>query len=359
MSENEELQECQRLLDNLTDAVFLFDQQFALRYVNNAGELLLGGSARHFVGSSLDKFLTCDEIDVEAILSRTIDSGSAFAQRALLIELAGITMTVNFFVTPLLDGLRCNSILVEMQQVDRHLRIYHEEQLVAQQTASRLLLRGLAHEVKNPLGGIRGAAQLLDQELAGQFSEYTQVIIDESDRLQSLLDRMLGPNKLPIKRVVNIHKVLERVRQVVISDVSGKVRVVRDYDPSIPDLVADQDQIIQAVLNVVKNAAEAVGERGTITLKTRIHRQVTIANQRNRLAVRVDVVDDGPGVSTDLVSKIFYPLVTDRADGTGLGLSIAQSLINEHNGVIECSSEPGNTVFSIYLPLRNGNDSFL
>jgi len=356
MGEKTEVFNPQHLLDNLTDAVFLFDNRFYLQYVNNAGELLLGGSTRHFVGSIVSDFLQCTGIEIEEILARTVETGVTFAQRSLLIELDGVTMTVNFFVTPLLDGEKCTSILIEMQKVDRHLRISKEEQMLAQQTTARLLLRGLAHEVKNPLGGIRGAAQLLDQELEGKFNEYTQIIIDESDRLQSLMDRMLGPNKLPVRKTINVHKVLERVRQLVMAEVPENVKLNRDYDPSIPDIYADQDQLIQAILNVVRNATQAVGSIGAITLRTRIHRQVTIARQRNNLAIRIDVIDSGSGIADEIIEKIFYPLVTGRADGTGLGLSIAQSLVNQHDGLIECVSEPGNTVFSIYLPLRNGNE---
>jgi two-component system nitrogen regulation sensor histidine kinase GlnL len=250
-----------------------------------------------------------------------------------------------------------SEILVEFQQVDNHLRISKEEQLVTQQNTARLLVRGLAHEIKNPLGGLRGAAQLLDLELHDpELKEYTQIIIDESDRLQGLLDKMLGPNKLPNKKSLNIHEVLERVRQLVQAESSGSLLIKSDYDPSIPDIYADKDQLIQAILNIARNAVQALNGKGNIIFKTRIHRQMNIGRKRYKLAVKCDIIDNGPGVDPAMMSQIFYPMITGRAEGTGLGLSIAQALINQHSGLIECNSEPGKTVFSISLPMETGNE---
>ena len=230
---------------------------------------------------------------------------------------------------------------------------------MAQHQAARAVVRGLAHEIKNPLGGLRGAAQLLERELSDEsLKEYTRVIIGEADRLRNLVNRMLGPNTLPQKALINIHHVLERVRSVVLADTpvgalnaAPGVRIIRDYDPSIPDFQADRDQLIQAVLNIVRNAVQAVGDTGDITLRTRIQRQATISQQRYKLAVRIDIVDNGPGIPTDMLENIFYPLVTGRPEGTGLGLSIAQSLINQHQGLIECTSRSGQTIFTLLLPL--------
>jgi two-component system nitrogen regulation sensor histidine kinase GlnL len=220
-----------------------------------------------------------------------------------------------------------------------------------------LLVRGLAHEIKNPLGGLRGAAQLLDLELHDpELKEYTQIIIDESDRLQGLLDKMLGPNKLPNKKSLNIHEVLERVRQLVQAESSGSLLIKSDYDPSIPDIYADKDQLIQAILNIARNAVQALNGKGNIIFKTRIHRQMNIGRKRYKLAVKCDIIDNGPGVDPAMMSQIFYPMITGRAEGTGLGLSIAQALINQHSGLIECNSEPGKTVFSISLPMETGNE---
>jgi two-component system, NtrC family, nitrogen regulation sensor histidine kinase GlnL len=348
--------EYRQILDSLTDAVFLFNGRMRLTYVNYSGEQLLGGSSRHFLDMSITDVFKCPEIDIESDFWRCMDSGVSFAQRDIVVEFNDTPITVNIFFTPLFERHECTSLLVEIHQIDRHLRISREEQQLSQQHASRLLLRGLAHEVKNPLGGIRGAAQLLDQELNGKYDEYTRVIIDESDRLQELLDRIVGPNKPPRKSRTNIHKILERVRQLVQAEVPKGVTIDRDYDPSIPDLNCDPDQLIQALLNIVRNAAQAVGNQGEIMLRTRIYRHMTIGARRHKLTVKIDIVDSGPGIPKDIIGQIFYPLVTGRAEGTGLGLSIAQSLVNQHGGLIECTSSPGNTVFSIFLPLGNGNE---
>lgn len=264
------------------------------------------------------------------------------------------SVTVNLSATPLQqDDGGFNEILIELQPVDRHLRITKEEQLLAQQNTSRMLVRGLAHEIKNPLGGLRGAAQLLDLELQDpELKEYTKIIIAESDRLQDLMDKMLGPNKPAHKSNLNIHEVLERVRQLVAVEANSHIELHSDYDPSIPELMADKNQLIQALLNIVRNAVQALGDHGRITLKTRIKRHMTIGRKRHKLAIQIDIIDNGPGIAPELMERIFYPMITGRAEGTGLGLSIAQSLINQHNGLIECESEPGHTVFSIYLPIN-------
>ena len=243
--------------------------------------------------------------------------------------------------------------MLELQAVDNHLRLYKEENLLSQQNTVRLLVRGLAHEIKNPLGGLRGAAQLLDMELQdAELKEYTKIIIAESDRLQGLMDKMLGPNKLPNKKALNIHEVIERVRQLVRAEASGTLFIKCDYDPSIPDLHGDKDQLIQALLNIVRNAVQAMNNNGNIVLKTRIVRNVTIGRKLYKLAIKCDIIDNGPGIDSEMMNQIFYPMITGRADGTGLGLSIAQNLINQHNGLIKCHSDPGNTVFSIFLPLE-------
>ncbi|MCB1725943.1 MAG: PAS domain-containing sensor histidine kinase, partial [Gammaproteobacteria bacterium] len=209
-----------------------------------------------------------------------------------------------------------------------------------------------AHEIKNPLGGLRGAAQLLESELdSAELQEYTHIIIQEADRLQELVNRMLGPNRRPSFEPVNIHHVLERVRTLVLAETAERMTIIRDYDPSIPELIGDHDQLIQAMLNVVRNAARALGESGTVTLRTRIQRQLTIGNERYRLAAKIDIIDDGPGIPPEIADTLFLPMVTAGTGGMGLGLSIAQSLINQHRGLIECNSRQGETVFTIFLPV--------
>jgi len=347
----------QRILDHLTDAVLVFDPAYRLVYINVAGEMLFAVSARQVLGTGAKELFFLYDQNIERDLKRTLQQGESLTKRNLSLGLPSQAITVNFTITPMLEQDKPVAALVQIEQVDRHLRISMEEQLLAQQNAARMLLRGLAHEIKNPLGGLRGAAQLLDRELVEEeMREYTKIIMEESDRLQSLVDRMLEPNKPPRKSRLNIHRVLERVRQLVQVEAPPSVVIERDYDPSLPLVNGDSDQLIQAILNIVRNAAQAVGQKGHILIRTRIHRQVTIGHRRNPMAVKIDIIDDGPGIKPELLGQIFYPMVTGRADGTGLGLSIAQSLINQHGGLVECSSSPGNTVFSIFLPLEKDHE---
>jgi two-component system nitrogen regulation sensor histidine kinase GlnL len=347
----------QRILDHLTDAVLLFDPSCRLIYINMAGEMLFAVSARQVLGMRAKEIFFLYDKTIEKDLQHCLHDGESLIKHNLALDAPSQPITVNLTISPMLEQDRPVAALVQIEQVDRHLRISMKEQLLAQQNAARMLLRGLAHEIKNPLGGLRGAAQLLERELVdGELREYTQIIMEESDRLQLLVDRMLAPNKPPRKSRLNIHRVLERVRQLVQVEAPSGVVIERDYDPSIPLVNGDSDQLIQAILNIVRNAAQAVGQKGRILIRTRIHRQVTIGPKRNRIAVKVDIIDDGPGIPPDLLGQIFYPMVTGRADGTGLGLSIAQSLINQHGGLVECASTPGNTTFSIFLPLEKDHE---
>jgi two-component system nitrogen regulation sensor histidine kinase GlnL len=348
-----------RILDNLSAAVLLFDHDLRLRYINPAGEMLLAVSSRHLLNQPAADLVHCPGGQIARDLRSALESGQPFAEREVVMPRPdGVQITVDCTITPLIEPGRQAEVLVELQQVDRQLRISREEQLIMQGQAVREIVRGLAHEIKNPLGGLRGAAQLLERELPDDsLYEYTHIIIDEADRLQSLLNRMLGPNKLPQRSEVNIHNVLERVRNLVAAEVGGEVRFRVDYDPSIPPLQqADSDQLIQAFLNIMRNAARAVGVRGSITLRTRVLRQFTIGMQRHALVLRADVEDNGPGIPSELQPSIFYPMVSAAEGGSGLGLSIAQTLVNQHQGLIECSSKPGQTVFSVLLPLERGDD---
>ena len=343
-----------KILDHLNAAILLFDQQLVLKYINTAGEILFAESARHLIGHSVDSLFNSSPA-LLAHLRQSLKTLEPIVGRELSLDRLNHSLTVNCSVTPLQENNQFTEVLMELQQVDRHLWITKEEQLSSQHQISRMLIRGLAHEIKNPLGGLRGAAQLLDLELSDpELKEYTQIIIAEADRLKDLMDKMLGPNKLPQKAELNIHQVLERVRQVVTAEASGNVCVVCDYDPSIPDFLADKNQLIQALLNIVRNAIQAIEQRedGRVLIKTRIHRQMTIGRKRYKLLIRTDISDNGCGIKEEMIGQIFYPMITGRAEGTGLGLSIAQALINQHNGLIECSSTSGNTVFSIYLPLE-------
>ena len=321
-----------------------------------AGEELFADSSRHLVGLSAQELFKTSGPDFLQDIKLCFSSREPLVDRGLIFHQAEKSITLNISTTPIYKDQNMTSILVELSQVDRHLQISKEEHLLAQHNAARMLVRGLAHEIKNPLGGLRGAAQLLDAELTDpELKEYTQIIIAESDRLQGLMDKMLGPNMRPNKTLLNIHEVLERVRQLVNAETSDQVTITRDFDPSIPFINADKNQLIQATLNIVRNAIQALEQQGNIILHTRIQRQMTIRRKLYKLTIRIDIIDNGPGIASDMIGQIFYPMITGRANGTGLGLSIAQSLINLHNGTVECESEPGRTVFSIFLPLENAN----
>ncbi len=341
-----------KILAHLNEAILLFNNQLVLTYINTAGEILLEDSAKHLLGLNAQiLFKSSDSLLSD--LKQCLKNNEPLVDRELSLSYLNQSMIINFSATPLFENGQLADILVELQQIDRHIRISKEEQLLAQQNISKLLVKGLAHEIKNPLGGIRGAAQLLEFELHDEeLKEYTQIIIQESDRLKSLMDKMLGPNKPSKKKLLNIHEILERVRQLVNIEANHNIKILTDYDPSIPNLKADKNQLIQAVLNIVQNAMQAMVDGGQIIMKTRIQRHLTIGRKRYKLTAKVDIIDNGPGISGELMSQIFYPMITSRAEGTGLGLSIAQSLINQHNGLIECESEPENTVFTIYLPLE-------
>jgi two-component system nitrogen regulation sensor histidine kinase GlnL len=341
-----------RLIDNLATATLVIGAELRLIYMNPAAEMLLGASHRKVRDKPISQLLQNGE-DFQQHLMRAYENGQAFNEHELHLVLAsGKQITVDCMISAIVEPGEPRYVIVEMQQVDRHLRISREETLLAQNIATRALVRGLAHEVKNPLGGLRGAAQLLERELPNEvLKEYTHIIIGEADRLQTLVDKMLGPNDLPDIGLVNIHEVLERVRSLSLAEVTHGVEIRRDYDTSIPEFLADKDMLIQAVLNIVKNAIQSVQENGIVILRTRVDRQYTIGSIRHRHVIRIEVIDNGPGIPEEMMESIFYPMVTTREDGTGLGLPIAQSLINRHNGVIECESREGETIFTIRIPM--------
>ena len=342
----------QRILESLNSAVLLFDESMRLKYVNPAAETLFSVSARHLLNQPYQALIQ-ESADLEFQLEEAFQSGRPFTRHEVSLDLGNDNhVMVDFTAVPLIEPGCATEILVELHSVDRLLRISREENQLAQQEATQKILRGLAHEIKNPLGGLRGAAQLLERQLDSEdLKEYTQVIIDEADRLQKLVNRILGPNNLPNKRSINIHHVLEHIRSLLLAEGKSNVSIVRDYDPSIPEFQADPDQLIQAFLNITRNAYQALDEEGTITLRTRIERKYTLGKQRYDLVARIEIIDNGPGIPEDILDKIFFPMVTGRAEGTGLGLSIAQSLIQQHDGLIEVISVPGGTVFTVLLPI--------
>tara|TARA_R110002167_G_scaffold9153_10_gene41759 strand:- start:4459 stop:5538 length:1080 start_codon:yes stop_codon:yes gene_type:complete len=352
-----------QLLDNLSGVVLLLDSDRCLRYLNPAGEMLFDISVKRIEGESVVTLIR-DHSEFYDVLSDVLATGHSFTRREAHLQLFhGKEIEADYSVT-LLVGEQNGYLLVEILPRDRLLRMGREEDSRAQQEATRGLIRGLAHEIKNPLGGIRGAAQLLERALPdASLDEYTQVIIREADRLQNLVDRMLGPRQVLDKKPLNIHKILERIYSLASAETAGEIEILRDYDPSLPDLNGDEEQLIQAVLNIVRNSIQALQESATvkprICLRTRAIRQFTLGNERHRLVCQLVISDNGPGVPEALKETLFFPMISGRAEGTGLGLSIAQSIINQHSGLIECQGHSGHTEFIIYIPLDRTQEAEL
>jgi two-component system, NtrC family, nitrogen regulation sensor histidine kinase GlnL len=346
------------ILDNLKTAILLIGPNLKVSYINPSAEALLEVSGSRVIGEPITDLFSDNSNDEDDLLSR-VNGTNAYTKREAQLDLPnGRTITADCVVTPIADGYGKSSILIELQPLDRLLRISREEGILSSQQHSQTLVRGLAHEIKNPLGGLRGAAQLLAKELPNDnLTDYTNVIIAEADRLSNLVDRMLGPHTIQKRESVNIHEVLERVKSLIDAETAGQILIKRDYDPSIPEFEADKERLIQAALNIVRNAMQALQSvpaehTPTITLKSRAKRQFTIGAHRHRLVCKIEIIDNGPGIPHELAETLFLPMVSGRADGTGLGLSISQSIINHHKGLIECDSQPGCTAFTLYIPLE-------
>jgi two-component system nitrogen regulation sensor histidine kinase GlnL len=348
----------QHILENLNTAVLLVDSDLTLRAINPAGEMLFETGARQATGMPLVQLLPHNLALLEA-MHQTLVSDHPFTEHGLRLGVpVNRWVTVDCTVTPVLRPDGNSELILEINPIDRLLRLAREESRHDQHSASRAVIRGLAHEIKNPLGGLRGAAQLLERELPSEsLKEYTRIIIHEADRLRNLVDRMVGPNTPLRKQPTNIHQVMDHVRRLIRAEVPRGIHIEHDFDPSIPEFGADAEQLIQAVLNIARNAVQALNGDGTVRFRTRIERQLTIGQKRHRLAVRAEIEDNGPGIPDELRESIFYPMVTGKPDGTGLGLSIAQDIVHQHGGMIEFASRPQQTVFRIYLPLdtRNGH----
>ncbi|MFW6346301.1 MAG: nitrogen regulation protein NR(II) [Halomonas sp.] len=346
----------QRLMEHLTTAVLLLDGELKLRWMNPSAEALLAVSLTRVTGLALNSLMEHQD-GLDEVLGKARDEFHPFTQReARLVLQGGEALTVDYTVTP----LSADELLLEIEPRDRLMRISREEALMTRQETIKVLTRGLAHEVKNPLGGIRGAAQLLERDLDDPgLKEFTRIIVEEVDRLRDLVDSMLGPNRVARHQPLNIHKVLERVRSLLIVE-HPEVWIERDYDPSLPDLAGDEAQMIQATLNVARNAVEAMTQAGTakprLILRTRARRQFTLGAERHRLVCEVGVIDNGPGIPEALHETLFYPMVSGRADGSGLGLSIAQAILHQHQGLIEFESVPGHTEFRLLIPLEKRHD---
>ncbi len=380
-------------LDLLATAIVIVDRELIVRFVNPAAENLFELSSKSFVGTTIAEIFEHDRV-LGAAIDYACANNCSYTEHALKIGAPGhaklhLSCTLSpvdiegwiagwqeradsLVVQPPDCGERAMTpapangrsanvlqgfLLLEFRHIDQQIRIEREERLHDQSQANRELIRNLAHEIKNPLGGIRGAAQLLDHELERPgLHEYTQVIMKEADRLQSLMDRLLTPHRLPQPAPLNMHEVLERVRSLILAEYPQGIAIRRDYDTSVPLLKGDKEQMIQIVLNIARNAAQAMRGSGQLTFRTRIARQVTLARKRYKHALEVRINDTGPGIAEDMRERVFYPLVSGREGGSGLGLTLAQTFVTQHGGTITFDSQPGDTTFTLLLPINyDGN----
>lgn len=342
--------ETDAILNSVLTNILLLDNQLHVIYANMAAQQLLAQSTKKLYGAYFPDLLNYFSLDI-SLMSTALAQGQGFTDNEVNIvihdQLYVLSLTAQQF--------NHDAILIEMTPLNNHKRLSQEQIQQAQQIAARDLVRGLAHEIKNPLGGLRGAAQLLARELPNnELQDYTKLIIEQADRLRNLVDRLLGPQHILQQKMTNIHQVIERTYALLKLEKPDNIEIVRDYDPSLPEFQCDPEQIEQVILNISRNALQALNNQkdGIITIKTRTAFQVTIQGCRYRLCVRIDIEDNGPGIPVQLQDTVFYPMVSGHENGSGLGLSIARNIIDKHHGKIEFNSWPGHTVFSIYLPIR-------
>jgi two-component system nitrogen regulation sensor histidine kinase GlnL len=344
------MNDVRQILDSLATGIVVLDEGLRIRALNVAAENLLHTSEAKASGQPLSEFLIRSDRIIPSLRS-ALKNAQPYTEREVSLQLPDqlteeVDFTVNLLEPP-------TGLVLELHSLNRLRRINQDDESVSRQETTRRLIRGLAHEVKNPLGGIRGAAQLLEKELPDEdLREYTGVIISEADRLSELVDRMLGSNREPKISNVSTLRIFERVVQLVEAEHPGFITWQRDYDPSLPEIEADEDQLIQAVLNIVRNAYQAMTDStdAKITLRSRVVRQYTIGCTRHRLVAHLEIIDNGPGIERDLIDRIFFPMISGRADGSGLGLSITQTIIGAHHGSIQVDSRAGRTCFSIHIP---------
>jgi two-component system nitrogen regulation sensor histidine kinase GlnL len=347
------------MLDALATGLMVLDAQLCVVYANVSAQDLLSLSLRQTRGHPVSQLFAGPQSLVE-LLRRALDSGETCAGHEFTLTpiatlpAAPAPIVIDITATPLTGQVTGMHLLLELTDARMRQRITRETELLSRVDGNRLMVRQLAHEIRNPLGGLRGAAQLLERELAEPgLKEYTNIIINEADRLRALVDTMLGPAGPPRKQAISVHELCEHVYQLLRSEAANDVTIDRDYDPSVPDGRFDRNEIIQALLNIGRNSLQALPGRGRVVLRTRTQSNLNIGPARHRLVVCVQIEDDGPGVPEDLHKTLFYPLVTGKAEGTGLGLSVAQDMVARHGGIIEFESRPGHTVFSILLPLED------
>lgn len=340
----------QSLANQLVTAVIILNDSLEIVYINPAAEALLNRSIYRLYGITSDKIFADTSINRHR-LEQLLETGQEFTDSDIIIELNANHRFTAEVTASSVDLQNSPHVLLEVKQIDQQKQISLEVFQHQQWLAARDLIKGLAHEIKNPLGGLRGAAQLLSREVNQDQQEYTSMIIEQADRLTNLVDRLLGPNQLPQFKKQNIHSILEKVCQLVSFSTNKKMILARDYDPSLPYIECDQEKLQQAVLNIVNNAIQVITDKNKIKIRTRIASNKTIYGKRVKLAVKISIIDDGPGIPAEIQDTLFYPMVSGRSNGTGLGLSISQTLVNQHQGKLSCHSRPGHTEFTILLPL--------
>ncbi|QIR15860.1 nitrogen regulation protein NR(II) [Shewanella aestuarii] len=340
------------LLNNLVTAVLVIDANLKPCFANAAAEQLLAVANHKLLELCLPDLYQFLGVEASILRDAVKSNQGITVNTAPLITLDGQHHTIDLTLVPIED--KQNLSLLELRQVDQQRRIHQQLNMDAQQQAAQYLVRNLAHEIKNPLGGLRGAAQLLSRELTSpDLKEFTHLIIEQADRLRNLVDRLLGPQMPTQHAEHNIHQVVQKVLKLVELTLPANITIKRDYDPSLPDILMDHDQLQQAVLNIVQNAVQALEKTGgEISIKSRTQHQVTIGTQRYKMVLTLSIIDNGPGIPPELMDTLFYPMVTGREDGSGLGLSIAHNIARLHGGRIDCVSAPGHTEFIITLPLQ-------
>jgi two-component system nitrogen regulation sensor histidine kinase GlnL len=331
-------------------AIVVLDDELTIQYVNPAGEALFKKSLNKLYQHKLITVFSNISLCQNRLL-QLLSSGQEFNDSDISIEFLDQSTISVELTASLVDFNKNPHILLEFKRIDQQKQISAEAFQQLQWSSARDLIRGLAHEIKNPLGGLRGAAQLLSSEIDTEQKEYTAMIIEQADRLTNLVDRLLGPNQLPTMKEQNVHLVLEKIYQLVVLNNPKNIHLSRDYDPSIPDISFDEEKLQQIILNIVNNAVQVVESENTIVLKTRIASNQTINGKRVKLSIQISIIDDGPGIPEEIQDTIFYPMVSGRSDGTGLGLSICQTLVQQHQGKLLCKSKPGKTEFIILLPI--------
>jgi two-component system nitrogen regulation sensor histidine kinase GlnL len=344
-------------MEDLATAIVVCDKELIIKYINPSAEILFELSHGHVVNEHINLFFKDIDFFKDALIQAKTKRSSYREHEYFIKTKQNKTVCVSFTITSIEQ--KEFDFIVEFIQMDQQLRVAREERMFIQQQANSELLRNLAHEIRNPLGGLRGAAQLLEKELKdNSLKEYTQIVINEADRLQNLMNKLLTPHQLPVYKKTNIHEVLERVRSLILSEFPENLILTRDYDVSLPEFIGDREKLIQAVLNVARNGVEAMSqnnlkEKMNLQFITRAESQIVFHKKKHTTAIRLDIIDNGPGINNELLDKIFYPLVSGKENGSGLGLSLAQNFITQHNGMIDCLSNPGKTKFSIILPIEN------